>query len=966
MTGRKGVYMENPSILDKYVRRDTSEYPELFHLTYLQFAKRYTSTNTEPKDSNWFRPKEYYRSENKEDVVSKIDFIITHDFETRNLIHHLPKYLKLTDLEPGESRFMKLRSTYVARLHKFNKLKFPHEFYYSELQLYKPFINEQMLHPDSLENCLALYDELSEHNNIRRITNVKTILMEHLEVVEEGTEKAKEVYDSNAGMVLDNANEQDNADCGEEESEIHDDFLARNPDNLDDFQSTLNPANLYKRIELYPSEKLENLVHQLDKEQRCVVDVGVDFANNLVKAKHGLMPKPKAPLVVVQGGAGTGKSTVIDIMSQLTERILRTPGDDPAHPYIIKAAFTGTAAANIMGQTMHNAFCFNFGNQYLTLGDKSRDERRAVLQNLQIVIVDEYSMIKADMLYQLDLRLRELKQVQDCPFGGVAVFFFGDIMQLRPVQSRYIFEEPLSETFQLSYRLDPLWRKFTVVTLLKNHRQGEDRDYADILNRIRVGDIQQEDIDKLGERVIGYEQIPKDALVVTCKNKEVNLYNEKRLCAIKNSEHIIEAVTMTQSNKVIKPPMEASGAIRNTPLQRTLKVKIGARVMLTHNLDTCDSLTNGTFGEVIDIELNQMKQVKRLIICFDNERSGKERRKNYMQLQKKYYPKLATPIDKIEFHYSLSKKQASNASNAIAIQFPIRLAFAVTAHKIQGATIKKPNSLVIDLRTVMEAAQAYVMLSRIQAISQLFIIVDVCPKKLYASPIALKELEIMNLLSIKRNQPWKLVTSCNVRSLKFHFQDLLLTPNILRSDVICLQEIWLKTIPEGLFEIEGFHCKFNLAGRGKGIVTYHRPGYYHIEDKNSNLHQMTKVSSKKYDIINCYRSVGASSNMFIDALSTLLDRTRETFIVGDLNLCVLSEPQSPILLWIRSQGFNQLVTKPTHIQGRLIDCIFHFEPTSNNQDEIIVKQMSPYFTDHDILLVHNVRIANFNLNVIYN
>ena len=194
--------------------------------------------------------------------------------------------------------------------------------------------------------------------------------------------------------------------------------------------------------------------------------------------------------------------------------------------------------------------------------------------------------------------------------------------------------------------------------------------------------------------------------------------------------------------------------------------------MLTHNLDTCDSLTNGTFGEIIGIELNKMNQVKRLIICFDNENSGKERRKNYMQLQKKYYPKLATPIDKIEFHYSLSKKQASSASNAIAIQFPVRLAFAVTAHKIQGATIKKPNSLVIDLRSVMEAAQAYVMLSRIQAISQLFILIDVCPKKLYASPVALKELEIMNLLSMRRNQTWRIATSCNIRSLPCHFQDL--------------------------------------------------------------------------------------------------------------------------------------------------------------------------------------------------
>ena len=415
---------------------------------------------------------------------------------------------------------------------------------------------------------------------------------------------------------------------------------------------------------------------------------------------------------------------------------------------------------------------------------------------------------------------------------------------------------------------------------------------------------------------------------------------------------------MTQSNKAIKPPIEASGAIRNTPLQRTLKVKIGARVMLTHNLDTCDSLTNGTFGEIIDIELNKMNQVKRLIICFDNENSGKERRKNYMQLQKKYYPKLATPIDKIEFHYSLSKKQASSASNAIAIQYPVRLAFAVTAHKIQGATIKKPKSLVIDLRTVMEAAQAYVMLSRIQAISQLFIIEDVCPNKLYASPIALKELEIMNLLSMRRNQPWRIATSCNVRSLPCHFQDLLLTPDILRTDVICLQEIWLNSVPKGSFEIEGFHCKFNAAGRGKGIVTYYRSGYYHIEDKSSNLYQMTKVSCNKYDIVNCYRSDGASSQKFIDDISKLIDGTRETFILGDLNLCILSEPNSQILSWIVNQGFKQLITKPTHIQGRLIDCIFHFAPSSNNHSGMLAKQISPYFTDHDIISLHQVRIAN--------
>ena len=69
--------------------------------------------------------------------------------------------------------------------------------------------------------------------------------------------------------------------------------------------------------------------------------------------------------MVVQGGAGSGKSTVIDILSQQVERILRFPGDHPDHPYCIKAAFTGTAAANIKGQTLHSAFSFSFGNEFL-------------------------------------------------------------------------------------------------------------------------------------------------------------------------------------------------------------------------------------------------------------------------------------------------------------------------------------------------------------------------------------------------------------------------------------------------------------------------------------------------------------------------------------------------------------------------------------------------------------------------
>ena len=453
------------------MRRDYTEHKAVYGISYIQFSKRYTPTSIPPKDKAFFKPNEFVKGSLEFKKYSNLDFIITHDFEARVMVHQLPKYIEIQSPLPGEPRYVKLRKSYVARLHKFNRIKNPHEFFYSELQLYHPFHDERLLHPDSLDNCQALYDDTSVHNGLRKISNVKCILMEHLETVEEGNERAMEMVESNAGVILDNAIEQDNADCNTESLEQHEEFMFKCPDDLDQIETS---TNLFKKIELYTDEEISKKTLQLDKEQRMVLDIAVNFAKNIVKGRCQMNCVPKAPLLIVQGGAGTGKSTVIDAISQQVEKILRTSGDNPLCPYIIRAAFTGTAAANIMGQTLHNAFSFNFGNEFLTLGDKARDQRRSLLENLQLVIIDEYSMIKSDMLYQLDLRLKELKQKPTLPFGGISVFLFGDILQLRPVRSRYIFEEPLSESYHLSFLLDPLWQKFDVILLTENHRQGED------------------------------------------------------------------------------------------------------------------------------------------------------------------------------------------------------------------------------------------------------------------------------------------------------------------------------------------------------------------------------------------------------------------------------------------------------------------------------------------------------------
>ena len=162
--------------------------------------------------------------------------------------------------------------------------------------------------------------------------------------------------------------------------------------------------------------------------------------------------------------------------------------------------------------------------------------------------------------------------------------------------------------------------------LMTNHRQGEDREYADVLNRIRVGEIQEEDIRLLEKRVrpVSDPDIPFEALVVSCINEGVNQINEKKLALIDGDECIVQAVTKTATKGNIKPKTDASGAIKNTPLQKTLKIKVGARVMLTFNIDTCDCLTNGTFGEIIGLEFDSSNNLRRVIIEFDTEASERK------------------------------------------------------------------------------------------------------------------------------------------------------------------------------------------------------------------------------------------------------------------------------------------------------------------------------------------------------
>ena len=274
----------------------------------------------------------------------------------------------------------------------------------------------------------------------------------------------------------------------------------------------------------------------------------------------------------------------------------------------------------------------------MTLSDKARDLKRKLFKNLEILIIDEISLVDSDMLYKIDLRLKEIKQNEKL-FGGIALFCFGDLLQIKPVKGRYILEEPKSEGFKIGNVICPHWKKFNIINLEENHRQGNDKSYADLLNRLRIGNQTDDDICQLKKRLRprGHTDLKDpESLWLFGKNKPVDEMNEKRLLRIKSNEFVIAAITFHDTIKKFSPPISKTGAICNTPFQAKLKLKIGAKIMLTYNIDTADGLTNGARGVLIGTIRNKKDEITKLVVRLDNQHHGKMKQLSTPEITAKY------------------------------------------------------------------------------------------------------------------------------------------------------------------------------------------------------------------------------------------------------------------------------------------------------------------------------------------
>jgi ATP-dependent DNA helicase PIF1 len=368
----------------------------------------------------------------------------------------------------------------------------------------------------------------------------------------------------------------------------------------------------------------------------------------------------------VTGRAGTGKSTLL--------RCLR----DLVADEMVVVAPTGLAAVNVGGQTIHSFF--GFPPRLIRQDDIRRSRNGRVMRRLKFLVIDEVSMVRSDIMWAIDQSLRVNRGRPREPFGGVRLAMFGDLHQLPPV----IDEAEVAAHLETEHG-GPFF--FSLATLregvgtalieLTHVFRQKDESLIRVLNRVRDGEADEDDLAILNERVHPIRTLAEGEpyVILTPTNAAARRINMAYLAALPNTAHEFQAAVTGDFNESAQPT------------DTSLVLKTGAKVMLLRN-DSDRRWVNGTIARVARIEEDRV-WVDIAGIEYEIERVAWESRR-----------------------YAFDKTQEKIVETIAGTfrQFPLRLAWALTIHKSQGLTLDK---VYIDLgRGTFAHGQAYVALSR--------------------------------------------------------------------------------------------------------------------------------------------------------------------------------------------------------------------------------------------------------------
>lgn len=378
------------------------------------------------------------------------------------------------------------------------------------------------------------------------------------------------------------------------------------------------------------------------------------------------------------GRAGTGKTTFLKYVSE------------KAGKNIVTLAPTGMAAILVGGTTIHSFFGFDFKKPSPRAEANSR--KLADIKHIDTFIIDEVSMVRCDLIDAIDYNLRRATG-SNAPFGGKQVVFTGDLFQLPPVlRSSETSEVEMMQTeygtvegfFFRAHAFKHM--QLPCIELKKVYRQS-DNDFVDILNQIRVGKISDEGLFKLNQRVQKPTVKDEPYVILSGLNARVDKINKQRLSEIRTDSVIYKG----SSDGEFKPS--------EFPVDEELELKVGAQVMFCRNDNTNKRWVNGSLGTVKELNKDE------IIVTLENGDDVSVSEVTWF---------------KTKSNYNKETRQMETENVGSFTQYPLRLAWAISIHKSQGATFQRMQ-LDLTNRSIFQSGQLYVALSRVQSMDGLFL-----------------------------------------------------------------------------------------------------------------------------------------------------------------------------------------------------------------------------------------------------
>jgi hypothetical protein len=387
-----------------------------------------------------------------------------------------------------------------------------------------------------------------------------------------------------------------------------------------------------------------------------------------------LLEEDTQHFIYLTGAAGTGKTTLIERVKDecLLKKMVVAP--------------TGVAALNIGGSTINSAFRIGFDT--FPVIQESKDPRfKKLLKNLELLIIDEISMVRAPMLDAISETL-QIHRNSSKPFGGIHVLACGDLFQLPPVvkenEETAIFERYESVYFFSADNFQAI-ESPSFFELVSSFRQQDDKEFYDLLNNVRLGQNLEESIKTINQTCHNPEFDTESSLIITSRKYRAEQINEEMLNLIDGPATAAKSKEQGELNE------------NDLPAPRELRVKENAKVMFIKN-DPDGRWVNGTIGVVIDCSDKNKKVIKVKV--------GKE----VFKVKREEWNKVRYIYD--EFNDEMEEEVVSSFK-----QFPLKLGWAVTIHKAQGLTLE---SCSVDLGDgAFATGQAYVALSRCKTLDSL-------------------------------------------------------------------------------------------------------------------------------------------------------------------------------------------------------------------------------------------------------